>query len=84
MKENGFKFYIGDGKTIGDRGLKLPLFQGVSELDDPSGYIASKGLRDAVNVALVLGQPLLLRENREPEKLNWPAALLLSLSWQSL
>ncbi|HEV2914521.1 MAG TPA: MoxR family ATPase [Pyrinomonadaceae bacterium] len=60
MKENGFKFYTGDGKTIGERGLRLPLFQGVSELDDPSGYIASKGLSDAVNVALALGQPLLL------------------------
>jgi MoxR-like ATPase len=60
MQENGFKFYTGDGKTIGERGLKLPLFQDVAELDAPSGYIAGKGLRDAVNVALVLGQPLLL------------------------
>ncbi|MBC7930529.1 MAG: MoxR family ATPase [Rubrivivax sp.] len=28
--------------------------------DDPSGYVADEGLRDAVNVALVLGQPLLV------------------------
>jgi MoxR-like ATPase len=60
MKEDGFKFYLGDGNTIGTRGLKLPPFQGVSELDDPAGYIAGKGLSDAVNVALTLGQPLLL------------------------
>lgn len=29
-------------------------------LDDPAGYLADEGLVDAVNVALVLGQPLLL------------------------
>src|SRR5262249_13584621 len=29
-------------------------------MDDPEGYIAEDGLRDAVNVALALGQPLLL------------------------
>ena len=60
MEEPTFKLYAGDGTTIRDRGLQVPLFQSTAELDDPSGYMASKGLRDAVNVALTLGQPLLL------------------------
>ena len=39
---------------------KLPPFQLNSKLNDPSLYIPSKGLVNAVNVALTLGQPLLL------------------------
>ena len=52
--------YVGDGTTIGQRGATLPPLQPPRWLDDPSGYIAEDGLRDAVNVALVLGQPLLV------------------------
>src|SRR5436305_12540044 len=32
----------------------------MTELNDPAGYLADEGLRDAVNVALMLGQPLLV------------------------
>ncbi|MCP4699557.1 MAG: MoxR family ATPase [Gammaproteobacteria bacterium] len=48
--------YQGDGhhKT------ELPPFEPVNRFDDPAGYLADKGLRDAVNVALALGQPLLV------------------------
>jgi MoxR-like ATPase len=57
---DGFRLYAGDGSTLGDRKLSLPLLDGPASLDDPAGYLAEEGLRDAVNVALALGQPLLL------------------------
>ena len=60
MSENGFKLYTGDGTTISERGLRLPPFEKAAELNDPAGYLADEGLRDAVNVALMLGQPLLV------------------------
>lgn len=60
MEQNGFRFYVGDGRTLIERNLQLPPFHSVVELNDPANYIASKGLSDAVNVSLTLGQPLLL------------------------
>ncbi|HKC63132.1 MAG TPA: AAA family ATPase, partial [Pyrinomonadaceae bacterium] len=60
MNENGFKLYAGDGTTVSERGVLLPLFEKMTELNDPAGYLAGEGLRDAVNVALTLGQPLLV------------------------
>ena len=59
MKENGFRL-AGDGTTISQRGLSVPPFEKTTELSDPAGYLADEGLRDAVNVALMLGQPLLV------------------------
>ena len=60
MKELGLEpsWYEGTGK-IPDAPVTLPS----SPLEahaDPRGYLADKGLVDAVNVALYLGQPLLL------------------------
>lgn len=61
MKEqSAFRLYRGDGTTIGARGLQLPPFEKLTTLDDPAFYVADKGLRNAVNVALALGQPLLI------------------------
>jgi MoxR-like ATPase len=60
MTDNAFNLYAGNGSNIRDRGLELPSFRSVTQLNDPAGYLASKGLTDAVNVALALGQPLLL------------------------
>jgi MoxR-like ATPase len=60
MDENSFKYYAGDGTTIDRRNLRLPLFEKFGKLDNPEHYLAEKGLRDAVNVALALGQPLLV------------------------
>jgi MoxR-like ATPase len=60
IEENSFKLYKGDGTTLSERGLHLPLFQTSDELVDPSAYIAGEGLRDSVNVSLTLGQPLLV------------------------
>ncbi|HEX8068536.1 MAG TPA: MoxR family ATPase [Pyrinomonadaceae bacterium] len=58
--EQGFSLYAGDGRPLAERGLSLPPFEPTGALDDPAGYIAGAGLRDAVNVALMLGQPLLV------------------------
>lgn len=60
MSENGFALYGGAGSTLAERNLRLPLFAAANELNDPHYYLADAGLRDAVNVALTLGQPLLL------------------------
>lgn len=61
MSDDGLlRLYAGDGSTIGDRKLQLPLFARASRLDSPEYYLAEKGLRDAVNVALALRQPLLV------------------------
>lgn len=57
---NDFKFYAGDGSTMAMRGQRLPLYEKTTALNDPAGYLADRGLRDAVNVALTLGQPLLV------------------------
>lgn len=61
MKQSlGFQIYAGDGTTLQARGLQLPAYSGEGSLVDPRQYLAAKPLRDAVNVALALGQPLLL------------------------
>ncbi len=39
---------------------KLPIFQENKKIHDPALYVPSVGLQSAVNVALALGQPLLL------------------------
>jgi MoxR-like ATPase len=48
------------------------------EHDDPAGYLADPGLVDAVNVALLLGQPLLLTGEPGTGKTQ----LASSLAWQ--
>jgi MoxR-like ATPase len=55
-----FRLYSGDGTTLSAKQGQLPLFERVGDLENPANYLADKGLRDAVNVALTLGQPLLL------------------------
>lgn len=53
-------FFTGDiAKNRRDQPLELPASPR-ARLEDPAGYLADPGLVDAVNVALVLGQPLLL------------------------
>jgi MoxR-like ATPase len=60
MADNVFQVYQGAGSTIAERGVQLPSFQQLVALDDPADYLAAPGLSDAVNVALTLGQPLLV------------------------
>lgn len=55
-----FQIYAGDGSTLSERKGQLPLFEKPARMDDPKGYLADEGLRAAVNVAIALGQPLLL------------------------
>jgi MoxR-like ATPase len=55
-----FDLYSGEGKTLASRNLDLPLFHKTERLDDARLYLADKALRNAVNVALALGQPLLV------------------------
>jgi MoxR-like ATPase len=57
---SGFRLYAGDGTSLAERHLELPLAEHDEAFDAPSGYLAEPGLRDAVNVALALGQPLLV------------------------
>jgi len=55
-----FPYYTGDGKNRRrDGDLKLPSSRRAAQTD-PAGYKPDRGLIDAVNVALLLGQPLLV------------------------
>lgn len=55
-----FQLYNSKGQTLTQRSLQLPPYSKIKGIDAPKGYIASQPLTDAVNVALALGQPLLL------------------------
>ena len=55
-----FPYYRGDGKhRVGEIAVKLPGSRRAAQTD-PRGYKPDRGLIDAVNVAVLLGQPLLL------------------------
>ena len=74
-----FRLYAGDGTTIASRGLTLPPYRKEDSLDDPRLYPADKPLRDAVNVALTLGQPLLVTGEPGTGKTQLAASLALEL-----
>ncbi|MDZ7995936.1 MAG: MoxR family ATPase [Nostoc sp. EfeVER01] len=54
-----FPFYLSDGKKRSDVPATLPVSRR-SQIMNPKNYIADPGLVDACNIALLLGQPLLL------------------------
>lgn len=54
-----FPFYQGEGSRNSELPAKLPVPKR-EQLLKPESYIADRGLKDACNVALLLGQPLLL------------------------
>lgn len=60
MPETPFDVYQGNGTTLQERNLPVPDYQPMTLMNDPDGYVAAPGLKDAVNVAIALGQPLLL------------------------
>ena len=60
MKELNLNLYEVKGVHIGKRNQVLPDYEPIEDFDHPKYYIAGEGLRQAVNVALVLGQPLLV------------------------
>ena len=60
MDTRPFELYSGNGSTINERKQRLSPVAREADLDDPRHYVAEPGLRNAVNVALMLGQPLLI------------------------
>jgi len=60
IKKIHHNLYNGKGKTIKDkdRNIEMPLFEGKN--DEAKDYVANDRLRDAVNVAISMGMPLLL------------------------
>jgi len=59
-KSSRFHLYQGRGGARAGESSPLPLFEKFTALDDPAGYLADPSLSNAVNVALSLGQPLIL------------------------
>jgi MoxR-like ATPase len=60
MKELNLELYLGNGVPIDERNQVLPGYEPIKDFDHAKNYIAGKGLRQAVNVALALGKPLLV------------------------
>jgi MoxR-like ATPase len=58
--DNGFRVYAGDGTTAAKDRQGVPILEEALWHDDPRDYLAEDGLRDAVNVAITLGQPLIV------------------------
>jgi MoxR-like ATPase len=58
--ETDFQIYLGKGEQISTRNARLAPYQKNEDLEHPRHYIVEDGLRNAVNVALALGQPLLV------------------------
>ncbi|HEX5733742.1 MAG TPA: MoxR family ATPase [Blastocatellia bacterium] len=79
MEKKVFHLYAGNGSTIAERELRLQTFEKLTALDDPACYLAEPGLRDAVNVALALGQPLLVTGEPGTGKTQLAASLAYEL-----
>ena len=60
MSDQWRQQYLGQGKTLAERGGELRQWVKPPGATDPSKYLAGEELQAAVNVALALGQPLLL------------------------
>lgn len=61
-KTKHIDLFTGTGTRLRDReqGMAVPDYEPFAGDEDPSKYIASENLKSAVNVALYLGQPLLI------------------------
>jgi MoxR-like ATPase len=78
-RAGSFRLYAGDGTTISQRNEVLGPVETGTWVDDPAGYLAEEGLRDAVNVALALGQPLLVTGEPGTGKTELAASIAHSL-----
>src|SRR6187200_1380856 len=76
---DGMRLYMGEGIPVSQRNQRLPLFERLSRLNAPELYVAEKGLSDAVNVALALGQPLLVTGDPGTGKTQLAASVAHSL-----
>lgn len=72
-----FPFYTGKPENRQPQPAELPLSRRAGH-EDPAGYLPDPGLVDAVNVALLLGQPLLLTGEAGTGKTQ----LAYSLAWE--
>lgn len=58
--KSNFEIYMGDGSKSRAVPLMIHSLDKTGHFDSPECYVAGKGLRDAVNVSLLLEQPLLV------------------------
>ncbi len=77
-----FPFYKGDGSGSPNRSTQELPFSRRSQLLKPEQYIADRGLRDACNVALLLGQPLLLTGEAGTGKTQFAYSLAWELGFE--
>ncbi len=75
----GYPFYKGQGEKLSTEPVSLPGSRRAQMLN-PENYIADPGLVDACNVALLLGQPLLLTGEPGTGKTEFAASLAWELS----
>lgn len=78
--ELNFHLYQGQGSPIAQRNQSVPEYVPFAAGDDPRYYLAEPGLRDAVNVALALGQPLLVTGEPGTGKTHLAASIAYELN----
>ena len=77
-----FLFYKGDGSRSPNKSPQDLPFSRRLQLLKPEQYIADRGLRDACNVALLLGQPLLLTGEAGTGKTQFAYSLAWELGFE--
>jgi MoxR-like ATPase len=84
MKELNLELYQGNGVPIDERNQVLPGYEPIKDFDHAKNYIAGQGLRQAVNVALALGQAILLTNQPGEVKNYLPENLLEKMPTRSV